>query len=221
MFTGLVETVARVRRVTPAVRDGTQAGGGSTGVRLEVASTLASDMAVGDSIATNGVCLTVAALGQGWFAADISPETIRVTALGHLAAGSAVNLERPITAETRLGGHFVQGHVDATGTIRRIEPEGDFHRVTISYPPRLAPYFVPKGSVAVDGISLTVAALREDSFDVQIVPHTWTQTGLSEARVGNAVNLECDLIGKYVVRLAELSAAGFRRDDSRKEVPAT
>jgi riboflavin synthase len=194
MFTGLIEDVGVLRGRTPL----------EAGVRLEIESALAGSLQVGDSLATNGVCLTVTAREGGLVCADVSPQTLRVTALGALFPGARVNLERPLRADARLGGHFVQGHVDATGEIAGSAPEGDFYRVTVTFPRDLAPYFIPKGSVAVDGISLTVAELRPDSFDVQIIPHTWAHTTLSTSRVGDPVNLECDLIGKYVVRLAAL-----------------
>jgi riboflavin synthase len=194
MFTGLIEDVGVLRGRRPI----------EGGVRLDIESALAGSVAIGDSLATNGVCLTVTARDGRLVSADVSPQTLKVTALGALDLGARINLERPLRADARLGGHFVQGHVDATGRITGLAREGEFYRVGISFPPDLAPYFIPKGSVAVDGISLTVAELRADGFDVQIVPHTWAHTTLSTARVGDTVNLECDLIGKYVVRLAAL-----------------
>jgi riboflavin synthase len=198
MFTGLIESVGRVSRMTPV----------TGGVRIEVATPLAPELAAGDSLAVNGVCLTVVAPTRSTVSADVSPETLRVTALGRLEPGAPVNLERPLRADGRLGGHVVQGHVDATGRIEALEQEGEFYRVRIAFPPALAPLFVTKGSVAVDGISLTVAALGAATLDVQIIPHTWTHTTLGEARAGDPVNIECDLVGKYVVRLAELGRAG-------------
>ena len=194
MFTGLIEAVGVLRGRRPI----------AGGVRLEIESALTEALQPGDSLATNGVCLTVTDRVSGLVGVDVSPETLRVTALGALFPGARVNLERPLRADARLGGHFVQGHVDATGAIERLAPEGEFYRVEVSFPADLAPYFIPKGSVAVDGISLTVAELRSGSFDVQIIPHTWTHTTLSRAKVGDLVNLECDLIGKYVARLAAL-----------------
>ncbi len=127
-----------------------------------------------------------------------------MSSLGRLVPGSGVNLERPLRADGRLGGHLVQGHVDATGTLEAVVPEGEFRRIRVAFPPDLGKFFIPKGSVAVDGISLTIAALHGCSFDVQIVPHTWAHTTLPERRPGEPVNLECDLVGKYVVRVAEL-----------------
>jgi riboflavin synthase len=197
MFTGLIEAVGVVRARS------TIAGG----VRLEIESGLAAELGPGDSLATNGVCLTVTRCDGDVVSADVSPETLRVTALGRLAPGDRVNLERPLKADARLGGHFVLGHVDATGTVLAVEREGEFYRIRIGYPEPLAPLFISKGSVAVDGISLTIAALGDASFDVQIVPHTWTHTTLSTAGVGDTVNLECDLIGKYALRLAALRQA--------------
>jgi riboflavin synthase len=194
MFTGLIEATGTVRALDPV----------AGGQRLTIETALAADVALGDSIATSGVCLTVVSRDADSWCADVSPETLRVTALGALVPGSAVNLERPLAVGSRLGGHFVQGHVDGTGRIEAITPEGEFFRVRISFPPALAPYFIEKGSVAVDGISLTVASLAETTFDVQIIPHTWTGTTLRHAEPGDLVNLECDMVGKYVLRSLSL-----------------
>ena len=195
MFTGLVEAVAHLveRRATP---------GGS---RLRIRSPLARELAAGDSLAVNGVCLTVVTIEAGDVFADIGPETIRVTTLGGLEDGASVNLERPLRADGRFGGHFVQGHVDAVGRIEELRADSDFHWLTVAFPSHLAPFFIPKGSVAVDGISLTVARLGRDRFDVQIVPFTMDHTNLARARAGDPVNLECDMVGKYVVRAAQLA----------------
>ncbi len=190
MFTGLIESTGTVRGLAPV--DG--------GQRLTIDTPLGAVLALGDSVATNGVCLTVVARDDGSWSADVSPETLRVTALGRLGAGAPVNLERPLAVGSRLGGHFVQGHVDGTGRVVAVQPEGEFHRVRVSFPPALAPYFIEKGSVAVDGISLTVASLGDTTFDVQIVPHTWTATTLRHTQPGDLVNLECDMVGKYVLR---------------------
>jgi riboflavin synthase len=206
MFTGLIEAVGTVREVAPM----------AGGVRLTIATDLAPRLSNGDSLATSGVCLTVVAAAEDAIVMEVSPETLRVTNLGELAAGSLVNLERPVRADALMGGHFVLGHVDATGTVGRIVDEGEFWRFTFTYPPPLAPFFIPKGSVAVDGISLTVAALRDEELDVQIIPHTWTHTNLRASRPGARVNLECDVLGKYVVRIAEL--AGWARPSARAGV---
>jgi len=195
MFTGLVEAVGELIERKPT----------SGGFRLRIATPLAGELALGDSLAVNGVCLTVILAANGEVHADIGPETVRVTTLGWLPHGSALNLERPLRADSRFGGHFVQGHVDAIGHIEDLRPSADFHWMTVSFPPPLAPLFVHKGSVAVDGISLTVAGLGADRFDVQLVPFTMSHTNLSRAQIRDRVNLECDMVGKYVVRAAELA----------------
>jgi riboflavin synthase len=198
MFTGLIEATGTVRAVAPQ----------GDGAVLEIDTTLGPDLAVGDSLATNGVCLTVRRLEGTQVTMDVSPETLRVTGLGRLLPGRPVNLERPLRADGRLGGHVVQGHVDGVGALLAIAAEGDFRRIRIGFPADLAPWMVAKGSIAVDGISLTIAALDEEWFDVQVIPHTWTQTTLAAARIGDPMNLECDLVGKYVVRLAMLERRG-------------
>lgn len=194
MFTGIVEAVGEVVELSET----------GEGCRLRVATPLAADLKQGDSVAVNGVCLT-ALQGRGQeLIADIGPETSRVTNLRTLAAGRGVNLERPLKLDGRLDGHLVLGHVDGVGCVERIRADGESHWVTVSFPAALAPYFIRKGSVAVDGVSLTVAGLREGEFDVQIVPHTWRHTTFSALAVGDLVNLECDMIGKHVVRALEL-----------------
>ena len=195
MFTGLVEAVGELIERKPTDR----------GFRLRIGTALAGELSPGDSLAVNGVCLTVILSEEGQFHADVGPETVRVTTLGWLAPGSAVNLERPLRADSRFGGHFVQGHVDAIGHVEELRQDAEFHWLTVSFPPQLAPFLVHKGSVAVDGISLTVAGLGADRFDVQLVPFTMTHTNLSRAQVHDRVNLECDVVGKYVVRAAELA----------------
>jgi riboflavin synthase len=195
MFTGLVEAVGELVERKPT----------NAGYRLRVATALAPELTAGDSIAVNGVCLTVIAAESGEFHADIGPETVRVSTLGRLPRGSRVNMERPLRADGRFGGHFVQGHVDAVGHIEELRGAEDFHWLTVSFPPQLAPLIVSKGSIAVDGISLTVAGLGTDRFDVQVVPFTMTHTNLSRAQIRDAVNLECDMVGKYVMRAAELA----------------
>jgi riboflavin synthase len=195
MFTGLVEGVGEVveRKPTPG------------GFRLRIATVLAPELAPGDSIAVNGVCLTVILAERDEIHADIGPETIRVTTLGSMERGVAVNLERPLRADSRFGGHFVQGHVDAIGHVEEIRKDAEFHWLTVSFPPHLAPYIVHKGSIAVDGISLTVAGLGADRFDIMIVPYTMEHTNLGRIGIRDRVNIECDMVGKYVVRAAELA----------------
>jgi riboflavin synthase len=194
MFTGLIESTGEVLEVQPI----------EAGFRIRVRTGIGRDLLEGESVAVNGVCLTATDTRSGELRADIGPETARVTTLGLLRPGATVNLERAIRADGRLGGHFVLGHVDGTGVIQRISPEADFFWVTVSYPGSLSPYLIHRGSIAVDGVSLTIATLGPSSFDVQIVPHTWTRTNLQAARVDDAVNLECDMIGKYVIRAMEL-----------------
>lgn len=176
------------------------------GYRLRVQTPLATEMKPGDSIAVNGVCLTVILTDRGELHADVGPETVRVTNLGALRRAQRVNLERPMRMDGRLGGHFVLGHVDGVGVIDDVRADGDAHWLTVSYPASLAPLFIRKGSVAVEGVSLTIAGLGDRQFDVQIVPYTWQHTTFNALRVGDKVNLECDMIGKYVVRAMELSA---------------
>jgi riboflavin synthase len=183
MFTGLIEAVGQIGEVKPS----------PGGYRLRIRTTFGSDLVAGDS-------LTVIKAEGDEIQADIGPETARVTTLGSLRPEQRVNLERPMRADGRMGGHFVQGHVDGMGRVEEIRPDGDSHWVTISFDRSLAPYFIHKGSVAVDGISLTVARLGAHSFDLMIIPFTWENTALSSLRAGDPVNLECDMIGKYVAR---------------------
>ena len=196
MFSGLIEgtgTVVALQAIP-------------VGARVSIETTLAQGLELGESIAVNGVCLTVVEKGNAAFQAEISPETARVTTLGTLSSGAVVNLERPLRVDARLGGHFVLGHVDGVGHVREVGPQEEFHLVTVGYDPALASYIVPKGSIAVDGISLTVAALRPEEFDIQIVPYTWQHTNLRSAAPETPVNLECDIIGKYVVRAVRETA---------------
>jgi riboflavin synthase len=179
----------------------------SAPTRLAVSTTLGSDVSPGDSLAVNGVCLTVVRASPNDVEADVSPETARVTTLGKLGAGALVNLERPLRVDARVGGHFVQGHVDATGSLEDLRKDGDSYWLTVRFPRELARYIVQKGSIAVDGISLTVASVDGDRFGVQIVPFTWLHTNLQGARPGDAVNIECDILGKYVARALELRSS--------------
>jgi riboflavin synthase len=193
MFTGLVEELGRVRAVHR--REG--------GARVEIdATTVVHDASVGDSISVNGCCVTVVELGDGWWAADAVIETLERTALGSLEAGEHVNLERPLRLADRVGGHLVQGHVDAVGRIaaRTPLPDGS-SRFTFSAPSDVLRYVVEKGSVAVDGISLTVTAVGTETFDVAVIPHTLAVTTLGHKDAGGPVNVEVDLMAKYVERL--------------------
>lgn len=197
MFTGIIEELGRVRGLE---RRG-------EGVRLTVEARVVTEgTREGDSISVNGVCLTALEVSRDSFAADGSRETLQRSTLGSLRAGSFVNLERAVTPETRLGGHIVQGHVDGRGRFLSAEEHGGSWTVRIGYPPELARYLVFKGSVSVEGISLTVAALAEEYFEIAVIPKTWAVTNLSHLRSGDAVNLEADIIAKYVERILSVGA---------------
>jgi len=193
MFTGIVEELGRVRSIVP--------GGG--GARIEIdATAVLDDATIGASIAVNGCCLTVVELSEGWWAADAVLETLARTNLGDLAPGDPVNLERPVRLADRLGGHLVQGHVDATGSVRGRTPQPDAsERFRFDAPGEILRYVVHKGSVTVDGISLTVAEVHDDGFSIAVIPHTLAVTTLGARGPGARVNLEVDLIAKYVERL--------------------
>ena len=196
MFTGLIESIGIVRTVAPMMK----------GLRLSIDTALAGELLVGESVSTNGVCLTVTEVTSERFDVEVSPETTRVTTLGKLAVGHVVNLERPVLADTRMGGHFVQGHVDAVGCVETIHSESEYHRVKVAFPDSLSRYLVQRGSIALDGVSLTVAELRASTFDVQIIPFTWEHTAFSKYSESDAVNLECDILGKYVMRAMEIKS---------------
>lgn len=192
MFTGLIEELGRVASLSRI----------GDGARFRVsAAKVTADTGNGESIAVNGVCLTALDVRSDSFAADVSGETLRMTTLGRLAVGTPVNLERAVTPATRLGGHIVQGHVDARGRFLSAVRSGDFWTVRIGFPEAVARYLIYKGSVAVEGISLTVAALGADWFEAAVIPKTWDLTNLSALRPGDEVNLETDMIAKYVERI--------------------
>ena len=192
MFTGIIEELGRVRAVEPRGED----------ARIVIeAHTITQGASEGESIAVNGVCLTALDLKPDSFAADCSKETLERSTLGRLKPGAPVNLERAVTPSTRLGGHIVQGHVDARGRLLSVVEHGGSWTVRIGYPNELAKYLVFKGSVAVEGISLTIAGLTDDYFEIAVIPKTWEVTNLSELRPGDEVNLEVDVIAKYVERM--------------------
>lgn len=199
MFTGIVEAMGKVAS--------------RKGLRLEVATPF-PDLGAGESIAVNGVCVTVTSVAGGAFFADLSPETVRRSNLGRLSAGDEVNLERPLRAGGRLGGHFVQGHVDGVGWISRLEENGDSVEMWIEAPAVLGRYLVEKGSVAVEGVSLTVAALDGPAFAVALIPFTLQATTLGKRTKGDGVNIEVDMLAKYVERLLgrEGDDGGIRND---------
>lgn len=197
MFTGIIEEVGRIEAVTPL----------EGGRRLRIASSFASALTVDESVAVNGVCLTVVAQDDAAFEATAIEETLAKTSLGALAAGDGVNLERAVPLGGRLDGHLVQGHVDATGEVVSVETLADSHVVHVRYPEAFARYLIPRGSIAVDGVSLTVARLDEPpgTFAVALIPHTWDHTTAAHWTPGTHVNLEFDLVGKYVLRHAQVS----------------
>jgi len=194
MFTGIIEELGTIQSLAP------HAGGAKIVVS---ASIVTSDSRDGDSISVNGVCLTALDIRPNSFAADLSQETLDRSTLGRLKPGSRVNLERAVTPSTRLGGHFVQGHVDGRGQFISAEENGDFWTVRIGFQSEMSRYLVYKGSVAVEGISLTIAALADEYFDIAIIPKTWELTNLSTLSPGDPVNLEADVIAKYVERMME------------------
>jgi riboflavin synthase len=194
VFTGIVEALGRVVAL--------EARGDLVRLRVE-APGVANGAKVGDSVAVNGVCLTLTAVEAERLCFDVVKESLDRTSLSDLSVGSPVNLERALRADARLDGHIVQGHVDGTGCVRALERRGDDVRLSVSCGPEVAQYLVPKGSVAVDGVSLTVVGAREDGFDVALVPHTLAVTTLGAKRPGDRVNLEADVLGKYVKRYLE------------------
>lgn len=210
MFTGIVAAKALVVRLTRRVE----------GALLAVERPAAwDDVATGESIAVSGVCLTALAGAAGeplWF--DLSPETLSRSTLGSLRSGRHVNLERALAAGERFGGHVVAGHVDTTTPVTRITGAAGFRTVSFALGPAWARYVVEKGSIALDGISLTVAALREDEFDVAVIPHTWEHTALAERSAGDLVNVEVDVLGKYVERILEGHRARLSADDRLREL---
>ena len=199
MFTGIIEEVGTVRRIER----------GAKGARLTIgAKTVLEDTKIGDSIATNGVCLTVVSQTRDSFSADVMAESLRRSALGSLQSGSPVNLERAMAANGRFGGHIVSGHIDGTGTIASQKREDNAVWVKVKAPAPLLRYIVEKGSIAIDGVSLTVAAVTETDFSVSIIPHTGAQTILLGKKPGEPGTLECDVIGKYVEKLIQPHKTG-------------
>jgi riboflavin synthase len=192
MFTGIIEEVGRVKNI--------KSGGKSAVLTLE-ARIIFEDLKLGDSVAVNGVCLTAASIEKNTFTADVMHETIRRSSLGDLAIGSYVNLERAMAADGRFGGHIVSGHIDGMGTIRSIQQDDNAIWYTVVAEGDLMKYIIPKGSIAIDGISLTVVDVEQESFRVSIIPHTAKETILSRKKAGDKVNLENDVIGKYVEKL--------------------
>lgn len=200
MFTGIIEEVGTVQHIRM---------GAASCVLTVAAETVLSDVHIGDSIAVNGTCLTVCEFSAKSFSADVMPETMRRTNLGKLAPGSRVNLERAMAANGRFGGHIVSGHIDGTGTIKSLKREDNAVWVTVAAESSLLRYIVEKGSVAIDGISLTVARVSPQDFAVSIIPHTGAETTLLTRKPGDMVNLECDIIAKYVEKLCGKPEGGL------------
>ena len=204
MFTGIVELAGVIEALELT---GTASAAAATGARLRVrAPEVAPHLQISASIAVNGCCLTVVEKTSQHFTADLSGETLRRTSFGEIKPGARVNLERPLTAGKELGGHFVQGHVDGVGRVTRLEPEGESWWLGVRVPQELQRYVAMKGSIAVDGISLTVAAWHDGVAEMAVIPYTYAQTNIQPMRPGDAVNIECDILAKYVERLLDARA---------------
>jgi riboflavin synthase len=189
MFTGIIEEIGIVKSVSKGAKSFSM---------LITADVVASGLRTGDSVNTNGACLTVTSLGKDSFTVDVMPETMRKTNLGSLKQGSPVNLERALQLTSRLGGHMVSGHIDGTGLIRKLKKEDNAVWITVKAGAEILRYIIPKGSVSIDGISLTVVHVDEDSFDVSLIPHTMAVTTLQDKKAGDTLNIECDMVAKYI-----------------------
>ena len=209
MFTGLIEEEGTIQNVRRGAR--------SCVLTIGCKKVLEGSQ-IGDSIAVNGVCLTVTNMGGSYYTADVMAETMNRSSLRQLSTGASVNLERAMPANGRFGGHIVSGHIDGTGTVQSIEPDDNAIWYTIAAKPNLLRYIVEKGSITIDGISLTVAYVDEHCFKVSIIPHTQQVTALHDRGVGDIVNLECDIIGKYVEKLLQPAAA---EEETKKEIGIT
>ena len=190
MFTGIVRELGRVEAVDAS----------DDGSRLRVAAGLASELAEGDSVAVNGACLTATSVGDGSFQADVMRQTLSLTTLGELEESSPVNLELPLRPTDRLGGHVVQGHVDGTATVSDLVADGFAKRLRVELPEDLLPYVVERGSIAIEGVSLTVAGLTDDGLEVSLIPETLERTTLGSVKPGDRLNVECDVLARYVQR---------------------
>ena len=196
MFTGIIECLGKIESISQ----------GASSMTLSIQCSFARELALGESVAVNGVCLTVASKTESSFSADVTPESFRRTSLGKLSSGSPVNLERAMPMNGRFGGHIVSGHVDGTGTFSGVQKEENAMNVSVRVPLELGKFIIEKGSVAIDGISLTVAKVeygRGVVFSVAVIPHTWQNTNLSSMQEGQGVNIECDVVGKYISHFLE------------------
>ncbi len=204
MFTGIVKELGRVERIDAS----------DDGARLRIAAALASELGEGDSVAVNGACLTATTVGGGAFEADVMHQTLSLTTLGELEPSSPVNLELPLRAADRLGGHVVQGHVDGTATVTEISADGFAKRLRIELPDELLPYVVERGSIAIEGVSLTIAELTGSSVEVSLIPETLERTTLGTAEPGSRLNVECDVLARYVQRQLSWSEGAARAEPS-------
>jgi riboflavin synthase len=194
MFTGLVEEKGFIKE---KIKTG-------DGIRFVLsAKRIMDDLKIGDSVAVNGVCLTVVQREGDTFAVDTIEETLKKTNLGSTSLNEPINLERPLKADARLGGHFVLGHVDTTGKVKQVKELSNSHFITITFPEGYQKYLIPVGSIAIDGVSMTVAELGNNEFSVGVIPHTWEETIFADKKVGDTVNLEFDVLGKYIIQLTE------------------
>ena len=193
MFTGIVKELGRVAAVESS----------GDGARLRIAAALASELSEGDSVSVSGSCLTATSVSPDAFEADVMHQTLELTTLGGLEPGSNVNLELPVRAADRLGGHVVQGHVDGTGTASEVTEDGFARRVRVELPEELLPYVVEHGSIAIEGVSLTIAELHDDGVEVSLIPETLERTNLGDVEVGDRLNIECDVLARYVRRQLE------------------
>ncbi len=203
MFTGIIEEVGTVRSVTKGARSVSM---------LISADVVASDLKLGDSVNTNGACLTVTGVSLNSFTVDVMPETMRKTSLGSLKPGSLVNLERALQLSSRLGGHMVSGHIDGTGLIRQLKKEDNAVWITVQAGPEILRYLIPRGSVSLEGISLTVVRADEASFEVSLIPHTMAVTTLRDKKPGDSLNIECDMVAKYIEKFTGKTGAGSTID---------
>jgi riboflavin synthase len=201
MFTGIIEEIGFVKSVRKGAKSFSM---------LISADVVASGLRPGDSVNTNGACLTVTSLSQNSFTVDVMPETMRVTNLGALTTGSPVNLERALQLSSRLGGHLVSGHIDGTGLIHQVKKEDNAIWITVKTGSEILRYLIPKGSVSLDGISLTVVHVDEVMFDVSLIPHTMVATTLRDKKPGDTLNIECDLVAKYIEKFTGNSGSGSR-----------
>ncbi len=201
MFTGLVEAQGTVRLL--------EKNGSAIDLTLEISERITNDAHIGDSVAINGCCLTVVEISDGFLKFQAGAETLAKTNLGRLSLGDQVNIERPLAADGRLGGHFVQGHVDGVGTIKSIDKDGEWITMWFDIPKELALQMVPKGSVTIDGISLTIVECEQKAFSIALIPHTLEVTTMGQKQVGSVVNLETDILGKYVQKLIPITLDGF------------